>query len=168
MLAERFAEVATERVDDWRTAGINVAALLESLALLSVVDTRPLSRAETRRLRSLTPLVVEWQPSAGLAAAEVGDQLKPLLRARFENELDSVGLWPVKRGITAGVYWRAISALWERLMDERVPKLCATEGCDEPIGSRSNRLYCATHRAERQRQRVRERRGRGALLPSEL
>ncbi len=160
VLAERIKWVATETLDDWRMTGARVGALLEIVALVSAVDSRPLSRGESRRLRFLAPRCLAWRPSRDLAAAEVADRLKPLVRARFENELDSAGVWPVKRGATAGAYWRAIAALWERLMDERIPRLCAAEGCNEPIGSRSNRFYCATHRAERQRQRVRESRVR--------
>lgn len=166
-VAAGLNEVATETLGNWRAAGASLGVLLETVALVAAVNARPLTGAETRRLRSLAPLSVAWRPSEDVTAAEIGDRLKPLLRARFENELDTAGLWPVKRGVTAGAYWRAIASLWERLMDERLPKLCAAEGCSRIVGSRPNRLYCETHRAERHRQGVRESRAREALVPSE-
>jgi hypothetical protein len=157
---------AVETVHDWRSAAAHLREVSEAIALIAVLNRRSLTADEVHRIRQSASVVTRWTPESELRAAEVADRLKPLLRTTLEHELDTAVVWPVRQGVTTGSYWRALAALWERLTSERLPRLCATEGCDRPIGSRPNRLYCDIHRAERKREQVRRARAASTLVGS--
>jgi hypothetical protein len=165
-LPELLPKGTTETLADWRSAGAQIAMICAAVALVSAVRVRPLTANETRHLRNSAEVATGWTPEASLRAAEIADRLEPLLRVRLEHDLDSAGVWPVRQGVTTGAYWRALARLWERLADERVPRLCATEACNRPIGSRPNRLYCDIHRRERHREIVRRARVPRTLVGS--
>lgn len=160
-------DMAIETTADWRSAGSYLAALRDAVGLISAVNRHALTADETQRLRKSAVVVTGWAPEPRLRAAEIAERLAPLARATLEHDLDKAGIWPVRQGVTTGAYWRALATLWESLTSERLPRLCATEGCDRPIGARRNRLYCDIHRAERQRERVRRARAPSTLVGSE-
>ena len=155
---QAFRELAIEAPSEWRAAATYVKATRDTIDLIAAVNGRLLTADETALLRSTGAVVTGWAPDSDLRAAEIGDRLAPLVRTSLEHQLDEAGIWPVRHGVTAGAYWRALAMLWQRLTDERLPRLCATDGCDQTIGPHGNRQYCDIHRAERQRVRVQLRR----------
>lgn len=163
-IADGRPTAVIETTTEWRSVATYLTAVREAIELISAVSQRPLSADETQRLRKSANVVTGWAPESNLRAAEIADRLAPLIRATLERELDAAGIWPVRQGVTTGCYWRALATVWEGLTDQRMPRLCASEGCDRAIGARRNRLYCDIHRAERQRDRVRRARAPSAQV----
>jgi hypothetical protein len=152
---DALRDMAIETTADWRSAASYLVALRDVVGLARAAHTRGLSGDETQRLRESAEVATGWVVDRELRATEIAERLAPLTRATVEHELDKAGIWPVRQGVTTGAHWRALATLWEGLASERLPRLCATEGCNRLIGSRRNRLYCDVHRAQRQRERVR-------------
>jgi hypothetical protein len=101
-----------------------------------------------------------FRPQVDLSAAEVAERLRPLLAARIEGELLAARWWPVRRAGVAGVYVRALLALWADLNQAAPPLACATPDCSGIVPPTRNRRYCDACQAVRRRQSVRRTRAR--------
>jgi hypothetical protein len=161
--SELMAELASESVEEWRAAASELARAGEAVDLVLRARSSSLSHEEKARLRKLCLELTDGHTPANLTAAELADRAGPLIRTRLEADMERGGVWPVRSGAIAGVYWRALVSLWRRLTDERPPTLCAAEGCDAIVPPHASRMFCHEHRLARHRDVMRARRttGRG-------
>jgi hypothetical protein len=156
--------ITIETVDDWRTAARDMGALVLALDhLRGALATAGMTRAEKTQLAHLYTRLAEYRAPASLTAAEIADRVRPLLKSHIESELESLGVWPVRRGAPAGVYVRALLAAWAELTQVAPPTACATSGCAGVAPATRNRRYCDSCQANRRRETVRLTRSKANL-----
>ncbi len=153
--ATKMANLAAESVDDWRAASDAMAAWIEAARLVRRALAKGLTEAGKDRLASEYKSLTGSEPARSLTAADLAERAKPLLVANVEVGLHRAGVWPMRRGVPLGLYWRALVALRAELTDEGPLISCATAGCDGKFTLTRNRLYCDTCRAVRRRENVR-------------
>jgi hypothetical protein len=157
---------ATETVDDWRAAASALGTRVRALDLIrSALAPDGLSSADKRELASVYTGLAGYRSPLDLSAAEIADRLQPLLARSLESELASIGAWPIPRGTLAGLYVRALFAVWTELMQASTPKTCATPGCLGAAPPTRNRRYCDQCQSTRARDRTRRSRQRAQPTP---
>jgi hypothetical protein len=148
--------LATETVDDWRTAAAEHRDLVRSIDLIrSAIGPDGIVAADKQDLADLHADLAGYRSSMDLAAAEIAERTRPLLAARLEGRLTALGAWPLRRGALAGVLVRSFVAAWVELTDAAPATACATLGCPGTFAPRRNRLYCDSCQTARSRDAVR-------------
>jgi hypothetical protein len=156
--AELMQDIATETIDEWRAAAVEVGVLVAAVQLLRRAERGGLGTGDKNRLLEAVRAAEALDGSPRISAAEFADRARPVLRARLEGRLLEGGVWPVRTGSTVGTYWRAIAALWQSLTGELPPRQCVQPGCPSLIPPHGNRRYCDAHRTARRREAMRHRR----------
>jgi hypothetical protein len=158
--------LAHETVGDWHEVAAALASWCAAVRLVRrAVDGRGLSPAEKAQLAELYRALADFDAPANLTAGELGERTRALLRAQCETLLAESGVWPVRRGSVAGLYGRALVALWTELTDEGPLVACATPGCSGSFALTRNRAYCDACQAHRRREDVRSSRAKAAGRP---
>lgn len=159
--SELMVNLATESVDEWRAAAAEFGPAVEAVDLVLRVQVLGLKGEEKARLRKLCLELTDGYTPPNLTAVELAERAAPMLRAQLEADMTRGGVWPVRGGAIAGVYWRALVVLWTRLTDQRPPLACAEEGCGALLPPHASRLFCDTHRLARHRDLMRTQRAAG-------
>ena len=159
--SELMIKLAAESIEEWRSTAAGFARAAEAVDLVLRAQQVGLSHDEKTRLRKLCLELTDGYSPPDLTAAELAERAAPMLRAQLEADMTRGGVWPVRSGAIAGVYWRALVVLWARLTDERPPLACAEEGCRALLPPRAGRLFCETHRRARHRDLMRAQRATG-------
>lgn len=159
--SELMANLATESVEEWRAAAAEFGPAVEAVDLILCTQQAGLSHDEKTRLRKLCLELTDGYTPPDLTAIELAERAAPMLRSRLEADMARGGVWPVRSGVIAGVYWRALVVLWTRLTDERPPLACAEEGCEALLPQHASRLFCDMHRRVHHRDLMRAQRATG-------
>ncbi len=155
--------LAHETVGDWHEVATALASWCAAVRLVRrAVDGRSLSPEEKVQLAALYRGLAEFDAPASLTAGELGERTRALLRAQCETLLAEAGVWPIRRGSVAGLYGRALVALWTELTDEEPLVACATPGCPGSFVLTRNRAHCDACQANRRREDVRSSRAKAA------
>lgn len=150
-------ELAHETIETWRAVAAWFAAQGEAVRLVrrAIGVSSPVSADEKARLIELHRTLADNEAPRTAMGAELGERIRALLRAELEAWLARDCVWPVRRGSVAGLYSRALVALWQDLTDERPRVACATEGCPGDFVLAHGRLYCDACQLARQQEAVR-------------
>lgn len=149
-----MAELARESVADWQATAELICSWIGAVDLVRRALTEGLTRDEKEDLIALYRQVTGDDPSTTLKGAEIAERALPLLVAMIEGELQRGGAWPIRRGATLGLYWRALVALRTELTEQSPMIGCATVGCSGAFPPARNRRFCDTCQAERGREAV--------------
>ena len=165
--ATEFVQSLTrETIDDWHDSGRLFRDHVHTVRLLHrALGGQGLTPAEKAALLDSYAATSGFRPQVPLSAAEIAERARPLLAAAFEGELASARSWPLRRSAPAGLYVRAMAALWADLTEMTPPVLCATPSCGVAVPPTRNRRHCDSCRASRRRQSVRRSRARLAGPP---
>ena len=156
-------DLARESVEDWRRVARAFASRCSAVRLVRLATGGiGLDRDQASELAKLYRGLFDFDPPTNLSSAEFGDRVQPLLRAECEAMLTTAGVWPIRRGAVAGLYSRALVALWAELTSERPLVACATAGCPGSFVLVHGRLYCDACQADRRREGVRSSRAKAA------
>ena len=147
--ATLMANVAAESLADWREAASALANWVRVAALVHRALVGGLTKAERDDLALVYQSLTGSAPAKSLTAAELAERTVPLLVARVEAELHGGGAWPIRRGATLGLYWRALVSLWMALSDRDPLIMCATANCPGRFTLTRNRRYCDNCQAKR-------------------
>lgn len=154
--------LASETLEDWRDTARTLRTQLRTLDLAAAALGRDgVSPIAKRELATTYASLASYQTPLNLAAAELAERLRPLMARRLESELASVNAWPIRGGSTAGLYVRALVALWSEVTQTAPPRACATAGCQGSVPHTRNRKFCRDCQAARRRDSVRRSRGAG-------
>jgi hypothetical protein len=157
--------LATETLDDWRTAARDVGARVRALDLTRrALGIDGISSVEKNELTQIYAALAEYQSPTNLSAAEIAERLRPLLARSIEAELVALGAWPLQRGALTGLYVRALVAAWTDSIEAAPPVSCATPDCGGTVPTTRNRLYCDRCQIERRRNSVRATRSRSSAF----
>ncbi len=155
--------LAYETVGDWHEVATALASWCAAVRLVRrAVDSRGLSPAEKAQLAERYRGLAEFDAPPSLRVLELGERTRALLRAQCETLLAEAGVWPIHRGSVAGLYGRALVALWTELTDEEPLVACATPGCPGSFVLTRNRAHCDACQANRRREDVRSSRAKAA------
>jgi hypothetical protein len=160
--ATRFVQSLTqETVEDWHDAGRLFRDQVRTVDLLHrALRGQGVTADEKAALLDFYADAAGFRPQVPLSAADIAERAQPLLAARIEGELASARAWPLRRGAVAGLYVRALLALWADLTTDTPPVRCATPGCSATVPATRNRRYCDACQTARRRQSVRRTRAR--------
>ena len=160
--ATRFVQSLTEEtVEDWHDAGRLFSDHVRTVGLLHrALGGQGVTADQKAALLDLYADAAGFRPQVQLSAADIAERARPLLAGRIEGELGSARAWPLRRGAVAGLYVRALLALWADLTRTTPPLSCATAGCSAAVPPTRNRHYCDACQTERRRQSVRRTRAR--------
>lgn len=162
-LVPAIEALARETVDDWREVAEAFATVNGEVRLVRrAVGEESIPRAEKAQVAELYRAMAGFDAPASLAVGELGERLLPLLRAKIEATLVADGVWPIRRGSVAGLYSRALVALWIELTDERPLVACATPGCPGSFALIHGRLFCDSCQASRRLEAMRNSRAAAA------
>lgn len=157
----RIESMSAERASDWRDEAANLTRICRSIDLItSALGTEGISSADRGELVELYVALHGHPQRFRLTAAEVAERLTPLLALRLQDDLASIGAWPLNVTAPVGVYARALIAAWTELTGKTPPVRCATPDCGRDVQATRNRRYCDVCQAERRRQGVRRSRAR--------
>jgi hypothetical protein len=160
--ATKFVRSLTqETVKDWYDAGRFFHDQVQTVRLVHpALGRQGVTPGEKAAQLEIYANVAGFRPQIQLSAADIADRARPHLAARIETELASARWWPPRRDGVAGLYVRALLALWTDLNQTTPPVGCATPGCLAAVPPTRNRRYCDSCQAERRRESVRRTRAR--------
>lgn len=160
--ATHFMESLTEEtIEDWHEAGRLFRDQIRTVHLLHrALGANGVTLEQKADLLDVHADAAGFRPRVQLSAADIAERTRPLLAARIEGELFAAHWWPAPRHAMAGLYVRALLALWADLTQTAPPLNCATPGCLSAVPTTRNRLYCGSCQAVRRRQSVRRSRAR--------
>jgi hypothetical protein len=154
--ATRFVQSLTqETIDDWHEAGRLFRDRIRDIGVLhKALGTDGVTPQQKADLLDLYADESGFRPQVQLSAAELAQRARPLLAARIEGQLLAAHTWPLRREAVAGLFVRALVALWVDLNQARPPLACGTPGCPAIVPPTRNRRYCDSCQAARRRQSV--------------
>jgi hypothetical protein len=145
-----------ETIQDWHEAGRLFRDQIRAVRLLhralGVDGVTPEQKVD---LLDVYADAAGFRPQVQLSAADIAERARPLLAAHIEGELLAARCWPLPRHAVAGLYVRALLALWVDLNQTTAPLACATPACPGTVPPTRNRRYCDSCQAARRRQSVR-------------
>jgi hypothetical protein len=164
--ATHFVQTLThETIEDWHQAGQLLRDQVRDVRLLHhALGDRGITPSQKAELLNLYSDTAGFRPQVQLSAADIAERARPLLAARIEQELLAAHSWPFRRDIAAGLYVRALIALWVDLNQTRPLLACATPACSATIPPTRNRRYCDACQTARRRERVRRTRARATAI----
>jgi hypothetical protein len=155
--------LARETVEEWQSLAAWFATRCTWARLVRLaVGEGTLTRLEKARLAMVYHDLAGFDAPASSSVGELGERALALLRADVEAALVADGVWPLRRGSVAGLYSRALIALWTELTDERPVVACATVGCRGRFSLVHGRVYCDDCRTARRQGAVRNSRAKAA------
>jgi hypothetical protein len=165
-LVPALEAMARETVEDWREVAAEFDTACAWVRLVRrAIGEGVFTPAEKVQLRELYRALAGFDAPASLTVGELGERVLPLLRAEIEAALVADGVWPIRRGSVAGLYSRALVALWTELTDEQPLVACATPRCPGRYALVHGRRYCDTCQVARRQEAVRTSRAKAAEDP---